>query len=48
VSESTGSPAGKHYRAAQSGGWRASLSEAEQEIAGRILEPALIALGYDD
>jgi hypothetical protein len=39
---------GKHYRAAQPGGWRASLSEAEQEIAGRILEPALIALGYDD
>jgi hypothetical protein len=38
---------GKHYRAAQPGGWRTSFSEAEQEVAGRILEPALTELGYE-
>lgn len=39
---------GKHYRAAQPGGWRTSLSDEEQQAAGRILQPALTELGYGD
>jgi hypothetical protein len=38
---------GKHYRAARPGGWRTSLSDAEQEVASRILGPALTELGYE-
>ena len=38
---------GKHYRAARPGGWRTSLSEAEQETAQRILGPSLVELGYE-
>jgi hypothetical protein len=38
---------GHFYRSARPGGWRTSLSEAEQEVAEGILGPSLRELGYE-